>query len=90
MGQRQSSCRSGCRAETIAAIKRAAREQVASSGAENLSLGVLALAFTMWIRADGLVWQELHGHLPGTLFGDGAFYEMESRVLMERLGLIAA
>jgi hypothetical protein len=50
-------------------------------------LGVLALAFTTWLRADGLIWQELHGHLPKDLFGYGELYEMESRVLAERLGL---
>ncbi|MBN1978178.1 MAG: TetR/AcrR family transcriptional regulator [Anaerolineae bacterium] len=52
-------------------------------------LGVLALAFTTWLRADGLIWQELHGHLPKDLFGYGELYEMESRVLAERLGLVA-
>lgn len=52
-------------------------------------LGVLALALTTWIRADGLVWQELHGHLPNALFGAGDFYEMESCVLAEHLGLIS-
>jgi AcrR family transcriptional regulator len=52
-------------------------------------LGVLALAFTTWLRADGLIWQELHGHLPKDLFGYGELYEMESRVLAERLGLAA-
>jgi hypothetical protein len=54
---------------------------------EAIPLGILALAFTTWIRADGLVWQELHGHLPKALFGSGDFYEMESRVLAGRLGL---
>jgi AcrR family transcriptional regulator len=54
---------------------------------ETVSLGVLALAFTTWLRADGLIWQELHGHLPKDLFGYGELYEMESRVLAERLGL---
>jgi hypothetical protein len=55
---------------------------------ETIPLGILALAFTTWLRADGLVWQELHGHLPKALFGAGDFYEMESRVLAERLGLV--
>lgn len=54
---------------------------------EAVPLGILALAFTTWLRADGLVWQELHGHLPKALFGSGDFYTMESRVLAERLGL---
>jgi len=54
---------------------------------ETIPLGILALALTTWLRADGLVWQELHGHLPKILFGDGDFYDMESRVLVERLGL---
>ena len=54
---------------------------------EAVPLGVLALAFTTWLRADGLIWQELHGHLPKDLFGYGELYEMESRVLVERLGL---
>lgn len=54
---------------------------------ETLPPGILTLALTTWLRADGLVWQELHGHLPRTLFGSGDFYEMESRVLAERIGL---
>jgi AcrR family transcriptional regulator len=54
---------------------------------ESIPLGVLALAFTTWLRAEGLVWQELHGHLPKAMFGTGDFYEMECRVLIERLGL---
>jgi AcrR family transcriptional regulator len=54
---------------------------------EDAPLGILALALTTWIRADGLVWQELHGHLPKALFGDGDLYGMESSVLAERLGL---
>ncbi|MCP4538539.1 MAG: TetR/AcrR family transcriptional regulator [Chloroflexi bacterium] len=57
---------------------------------EAIPLGILALAFTTWLRADGLVWQELHGHLPKTLFGAGDFYDMESCVLAERLGLIGS
>ena len=55
----------------------------------SIPLGVLALALTTWIRADGLVWQELHGHFPQSFFGDGAFYDMESRVWMARLGMNA-
>jgi AcrR family transcriptional regulator len=54
---------------------------------ETIPLGILALALTTWLRADGLVWQELHGHLPKILFGDGDFYDMESRILAKRLGL---
>jgi AcrR family transcriptional regulator len=55
-------------------------------GAE-VSVGILALALTTWLLADGLVWQELHGHLPDRLFGSGELYEMEAHVLAERLGL---
>jgi len=55
---------------------------------ETLPLGILALALTTWLRADGLVWQELHGHLPNALFGNGDFYAMESQILAERLGLL--
>jgi AcrR family transcriptional regulator len=55
---------------------------------EAIPLGILALALTTWLRADGLVWQELHGHLPKALFGAGDFYAMECRVLAERLGLV--
>jgi AcrR family transcriptional regulator len=55
---------------------------------EDLRLSILALTLTTWLRADALVWQELHGHLPKALFGAGDFYEMESRVLAERLGLV--
>ena len=49
--------------------------------------GILALAFSTWIRAEGLIWQELHGHLPRALFGTGEFYEMECAALADRLGL---
>ena len=54
---------------------------------EAVPLGILALALTTWLRADGLVWQELHGYLPRALFGSGDLYGMESHVLAERLGL---
>ena len=57
---------------------------------EAVPLGILALAFTTWLRAHGLVWQELHGYLPKALFGSGELYEMESHVLAERLGLAAS
>jgi AcrR family transcriptional regulator len=52
-----------------------------------IPLGILALAFATWIRAEGLIWQELHGHLPRALFGTGEFYEMECAALADRLGL---
>ena len=55
--------------------------------APEIPLGILALAFAIWIRAEGLIWQELHGHLPKTLFGTGEFYEMECAALADRLGL---
>jgi AcrR family transcriptional regulator len=50
-------------------------------------VGILALAFTTWLRADGWVWQELHGHLSKAILGSGEFYAMESHVLADRLGL---
>lgn len=53
---------------------------------ETIPLGILALALTTWLRVDGLVWQELHGHLPKALFGEGDFFMMESRVFAESLG----
>ncbi len=52
-------------------------------------LPILAIALTTWLWADGFVWQELHGHLPQLLYGDGDFYDMECRILMERLGLFS-
>jgi len=64
-------------------------QSVLSLSDEAVPLGILALAFTTWLRADGLIWQELHGHLPKDLFGYGELYEMESHVLAERLGLAA-
>lgn len=54
---------------------------------EAISLGILALTLMTWIHADGLLWQELHGHLPKALFGAGELYEMEIHALAERLGL---
>jgi AcrR family transcriptional regulator len=56
-------------------------------GAEDLPLSILALSFTTWLHAHGLVWEELHGHLPKFLFGSGELYEMEVCVVAERLGL---
>ena len=56
-------------------------------GDDTIPLPILALALTTWLWADGLVWQELHGHLPPHLFGDGDFYDMECRILMGRLGI---
>jgi AcrR family transcriptional regulator len=56
-------------------------------GVETLPLAILALSFATWLHAHGLVWQELHGHLPKFLFGSGDLYEMEIRVVAERLGL---
>jgi len=49
--------------------------------------GILALAYMVWLRAHGLVWQELHGPLPSFLFSSGELYEMEALVLAEQLGL---
>jgi AcrR family transcriptional regulator len=54
---------------------------------EVLPLGILALSLTIWIQAHNLVWQEMHGPLPARLFGAGELYDMEARVLAERLGL---
>jgi AcrR family transcriptional regulator len=56
---------------------------------ESLPLGIIALSFLTWLQVHGLVWQELHGHLPKFLFGSGDLYEMELRVMAERLGLAA-
>jgi AcrR family transcriptional regulator len=72
--------------EPPASVRRALEWMRSVLQDEAAPLGVLALALTTWLRADGLIWQELHGHLPA-LFGGGDFYEMESRVLAERLGL---
>lgn len=58
-------------------------------GAEDLPLGILALSFITWLQIHGLVWEELHGNLPKFLFSTGDLYEMEIRVLAERLGLRA-
>ena len=57
---------------------------------ESLPLSIIALSFLTWLQAHGLVWQELHGHLPKFLFGSGDLYEMELRVMAERLGLATA
>ena len=59
----------------------------AALGDETQPLEVLALSFTTWLHAHGLVLQELHGHLPKFLFGHGALYELETRAVAERLGL---
>jgi AcrR family transcriptional regulator len=58
-------------------------------GDENTPSAILALSFTTWLHAHGLVWEELHGHLPKFLFSSGELYGMEVRVLTERLGLTA-
>ena len=62
-------------------------EFIRQSVDEHPQVGILALALTTWIRADGLVRQEVYGYLPKGLFGDGDFFEMESRVLAEWLRL---
>jgi len=49
--------------------------------------GILALSFIVWLRAHGLVWQELHGPLPAFLFSSGELYGMEARILAGQLGL---
>jgi AcrR family transcriptional regulator len=56
-------------------------------GDEDLPLAILALSFVTWLQAHGLVWEELHGHLPKFLFSSGELYEMEIRVVAARLGL---
>jgi AcrR family transcriptional regulator len=58
-------------------------------GDETTPLTILALSFTTWLHAHGLVWEELHGHLPKFLFSAGELFGMEVRVLAERLGLAA-
>lgn len=68
-------------------VRQALMAMQSALGDENLPLGILALSFTTWLHAHGLVWQELHGHLPKFLFGSGDLYEMEIRVVAERLGL---
>ena len=57
---------------------------------ESLPLGIIALSFLTWLQVHGLVSHELHGHLPKFLFGSGDLYEMELRVMAERLGLAVA
>jgi AcrR family transcriptional regulator len=54
---------------------------------ERVPADVLALSFTTWLQAHGLIWQELHGVLPESLFGTGELYQMEMGLLAERLGL---
>jgi AcrR family transcriptional regulator len=56
---------------------------------ESLALGILALSFSTWLLAHGMVWQELHGVLPEVLFGTGELYEMEIQILARRLELAA-
>lgn len=56
---------------------------------QTLPLGLIALSFMVWLRAHGLVWQELHGPLPEVLFGAGELYEMEMDVLAGQFGLAA-
>ncbi len=53
----------------------------------SVPVGILAIALTTWIRAEGLVWQELHGHLPTMLFGNGEVYDMETEILINHLKL---
>ena len=54
---------------------------------ETVPPGILALSFTTWLQAHGLIWQELHGVLPESLFGTGELYAMEMELLAGRLGL---
>lgn len=54
---------------------------------ETVPAGILALSFTTWLQAHGLIWQEIHGVLPEGLFGTGELYRMEIQLLAERLAL---
>jgi AcrR family transcriptional regulator len=55
-----------------------------------IPLAVLAQSLTAWLQIHGLIWQELHGVLPESLFDTGELYHMEVDLLAERLGLAAA
>jgi AcrR family transcriptional regulator len=55
-------------------------------GDETTPLPLLALSFTTWLHIHGLVWEELHGHLPKFLFSSGELYELEVRVVAEHMG----
>jgi len=69
------------------ALRQALMAMRSALGDEGLPLEILALAFATWLPAHGLVWEELHGHLPKFLFASGELYEMEIGVMAERLGL---
>jgi len=69
------------------AVRQALSAMRSALEAEDLPLAILALSFTTWLHAHGLVWEELHGHLPKFLLSSGDLYEMQVRVVAERLGL---
>ncbi len=69
------------------ALRQALTAMRSALGDEELPLEILAVSFATWLPAHGLVWEELHGHLPKFLFGSGELYEMEIGVMAERLGL---
>ena len=48
---------------------------------------VLTLALMIWVRFQGFVWQELHGHLTAPILQTGELYHMEVVALSQRLGL---
>jgi AcrR family transcriptional regulator len=69
------------------ALRQALVAMRSALGDEEIPLEILALSFAIWLPAHGLVWEELHGHLPKFLFASGELYEMEIGVMAERLGL---
>lgn len=68
-------------------VRQALSAMRSALGDEDLPLAILALSFGTWLHAHGLVWEELHGHLPKFLFSTGELYDMEMRIVAERLGL---
>lgn len=48
---------------------------------------LVMLAYMTWLRVHALVWQEVAGHLPEELFGDGKLFELEMLLVARTLGL---
>jgi AcrR family transcriptional regulator len=69
------------------ALRQALVAMRSALGDAEIPLEILALSFATWLPAHGLVWEELHGHLPKFLFASGELYEMEIGVMARRLGL---
>jgi AcrR family transcriptional regulator len=56
-------------------------------GADPKDLNLVVLSWMTYAVVHGLVWTEVSGQVPESLFSDGGLFDMEMNVIAERLGL---